>query len=132
MTGKSNLSELIRGMRPVLHPGEFIFTSQLSLENIPLESMVAQFREKEGITVIMEKSVADDLDLSYDYVASWITLKIHSSLDAVGFTAIFSSELAKHSISCNVVAAYYHDHIFVNKKQGERAVQVLTQLAKNY
>lgn len=132
MAEERNLKELIRNMQPKLHPGEFVFTSQSTLATIPPEAIIGQFTEKEGITIIMEQSKADDLGLSYNYVASWITLTVHSSLDVVGLTAAFSTELAEHGISCNVVAAYYHDHIFVAKENSERALRVLTELAENY
>jgi len=55
---------------------------------------------------------------------------VHSALDAVGLTAAFSNALSSAGISCNVVAAYYHDHIFVDKKDAERAMEVLLDLTK--
>ncbi|MEP0213290.1 MAG: ACT domain-containing protein, partial [Cellulophaga sp.] len=45
-------------------------------------------------------------------------------------TAAFSTELTKHNISCNVIAAYYHDHIFVDKNDTKKAISVLKELAE--
>jgi hypothetical protein len=73
--------------------------------------------------------MADTHALSYSYVSSWITLQVHSSLEAVGLTAAFSTALGKEGISANVIAGYYHDHIFVGTKEGPRAVRVLQELA---
>ena len=58
-------------------------------------------------------------------IMSWITLSVHSSLEAVGLTAAFSKALSDKGISCNVVAAFYHDHIFFSKKDTEKAMQIL-------
>jgi hypothetical protein len=58
-----------------------------------------------------------------------ITLKVHSSLEAVGLTAAFSRALTEAGISANVVAAYYHDHIFVPATDAERAIEALRQLS---
>ena len=103
MTGIKELQQLIHGMTPVLNKGEYVFVSVQDISQIEREKTICEFREKEGITVVLSKSYADELKLTYDFVASWITLEIHSSLEAVGLTAAFSAELAKINISCNIV-----------------------------
>ncbi|WP_410505617.1 ACT domain-containing protein [Mucilaginibacter sp. SG538B] len=79
---------------------------------------------------MLKKETDDKLNLEYSYIAAWITLTIHSSLEAPGLTAAFATALANENISCNVVAAYYHDHIFVAKKDAERAMLTLRKLAE--
>ena len=53
-----------------------------------------------------------------DVLFKLITLTVHSSLKSVGLTAAVTSKLAEYEISANVVAAYYHDHIFVPYEKG--------------
>lgn len=130
MSGETNLAVLIKNMTPKLNEGLFVFTSLKDVSLVERKDTICEFREEEGVTVVLEKEKADTLGLKYEYVASWITLKIHSSLDAVGLTALFSSELTKHNISCNVIAGYHHDHIFVNNKDANRAFSVLSDLSK--
>ena len=123
---------MIKGMTPKLNEGEFVIVTLPNVDHISRADTICEFKEEEGVTVIIAKQKADALQLPYEYIASWITLEIHSSLEGVGLTALFSSELAKNNISCNVVAAYYHDHIFVDHKVGEKAVNVLKTLSENY
>ena len=131
MTAETNIDKLISGMTPKLNEGAYVFVSVTDVTKIDRQDTIFEFKEEEGVTVILEKSKADALNLQYNYIAAWITLKIHSSLEAVGLTAAFSNELAKHNISSNVVAGYYHDHIFVDRRDAEKAVIVLKNLAKN-
>lgn len=117
-------------MRPVLHDGQYVFCVMDNPPGISTNDIVMMFKEKEGYTIIVERNIADHLGLSYSGVFSWISLTVHSSLEAVGLTAAFSSALADARISCNVVAGYYHDHIFVPVFDKDRALQVLFRLSE--
>lgn len=117
-------------MRPKLNAGDYVFCTITALEGIDTKEIIGLFKEDEGWTVIVNKELADKLNLSYSYIAAWITLTIHSSLEAVGLTAAFATALGNEGISCNVMAAYYHDHIFVAKQDAEKAIDVLTNLSK--
>ncbi len=129
MKGETNLEKLIEKMSPELHPGEYVFVSVPDHTPFLHASPLGFFREKEGSTMILKREKADALGLPYDFAAAWITLNVHSDLSAVGLTAAFSSELAKQGISCNVVAGYYHDHLFVSGEDGQRALETLMSMA---
>lgn len=131
MTDKKDISLLQKELTPILNPGEFVFVTTKDSSIVNNGVAIGHFKEKEGFTLILERRKARELGLSYDYIASWTTLSVHSSLEAVGLTALFSTELAKHEISCNVIAGYYHNRIFVGKKDAYRAMAVLSNLADN-
>jgi hypothetical protein len=130
MSGEINLEVLLKTMKPEHNPGDFVFCKIGSLDGIDLNEIEMTFKEKEGITIIAKKEVADKLNLEYTFIASWITLTVHSSLEAVGLTAAFAKALAVDGISCNVVAAFYHDHIFVNKKHTTKAMKILNRFSE--
>ncbi|AXT20838.1 ACT domain-containing protein [Flavobacteriaceae bacterium AU392] len=132
MKRELNLKMMIKSMKPKLNRGTYIFTTLKTIDHIDRSDIICEFKEEEGITLIIQKEKADELNLKYEFVASWITLTVHSSLNAIGLTAEFSRELTKHQISCNVIAGYYHDHIFVNVKDKNKAIEVLENLSKNY
>jgi uncharacterized protein len=131
MAGETNLQLLLNNMQPQLNKGEYIFATVEDIALFDTTKMISLFKEQEGYTIIAEKKIADEWKLKYSYVAAWITLTVHSSLEAVGLTAAFSKALGDAGISCNVVAAYYHDHIFVDVKDAEKAMEVLNDLAAN-
>jgi len=131
MSGEKSIEKLLRGMSPELNDGEYVFCTISNASLIKDEVVLGSFYEKEGVTVILEKARADALGLQYEYIAAWITLTIHSALDAVGLTAAFATALSGAGISCNVIAAYYHDHIFVAKNDAEKAMKVLSTLAQS-
>ena len=132
MSPENNLEKLVKGMTPKLNEGEYVFAVIDDLKSIDINDAICMFKEAEGITVVIERNRADKIGLSYQFISNWISLMIHSSLNSIGLTAVFSSELAKNNISCNVIAGVYHDHIFVAIKDSKLAMEVLDNLSKSY
>lgn len=128
--GLTNLDQLIANMEPVLNEGEYVFTTVADVSNIPRSVPICEVKEKEGTTLVLSKKDAERLGVSFEFVAAWITLNVHSSLEAVGLTAAFATALGKEGISCNVIAGYYHDHIFVDTKDKAQAMEVLWGMTK--
>ncbi len=129
MKAETNLQQLLRTMQPILNKGEYVFCELKTLANVDLQDVLFFFREDEGSTILVTKAYADKNQFAYEYVTAWITLNVYSSLQAVGLTAAFSTALASSNISCNVVAAYNHDHIFVALNDGANAMEILKKLA---
>ena len=130
MAGETDLQKLLQSMQPELNEGEYVFCTVASLQHASALNPVCIFQEKEAVTIIVSKQQADEASLPYTVLCAWITLTVHSSLEAVGLTAAVAKALTEANISCNVVAAYYHDHIFVPVKDAKRALLVLTQLTQ--
>ncbi|HCH5915176.1 ACT domain-containing protein [Vibrio parahaemolyticus] len=130
MSGITDLDELLRSMSPKLAELEFVFCTVSGVLTDYVElNPVATFIESEGLTLVLEKSAAEKAGLSFNGTYSQITLTVHSSLEAVGLTAAVASKLASKGISANVIAAYYHDHIFVQSGKAEAAVSALEEFS---
>ena len=114
-----------------LNKGEYVYCSVNDLNNTNNIDIICSFKESEGYSIIISKEEAIKNNLSFYFVSAWITLEINSSLDSLGLTSAFSKELTKARISCNVVAAYFHDHIFVPYEKKEKAMKILIELFKS-
>ncbi len=127
MSGIKDLEVLLSNIEPVLDQRNFVFCTfpDFDWDKIHELKPIGFFHEKEGITLIISQENAINKDIDYESVYRLISLNVHSSLDAVGLTAAFSAKLAEKNISANVVAAYYHDHIFVPE---EHAIQALNAI----
>jgi len=129
--GITDLKLLLSGMKPNLVEGEFVYC------NVPASTFadlvhlepVGLFREREGVTLILPLETARQAGFPAAPAMRMITLDIHSSLEAVGLTAAFATALGNEGISANVVAAYYHDHIFVSVGDADRAMAALQALS---
>ena len=88
MAGETALATLLRSMSPQLNAGDYVFCT-LADNRLPDCEVIGSFREQEGLTVIVERQQAEQAGLAFEYVAAWITLNVHSALEAVGLTAAF-------------------------------------------
>ncbi|MEZ9654790.1 ACT domain-containing protein [Vibrio splendidus] len=131
MTAITDLDVLLKSMSPELIEGNYVFcTVDGALTDYVQLNPISTFREKEGLTLVLEEDVATRALLDFDGIFSLITLSVHSSLEAVGLTAAFATKLGSYGISANVIAGYYHDHIFVQKEKADEAISALREFSK--
>ena len=130
MAGIVELNELLQSMKPVMQNGEYVFcTVEGNCADYLHLNPLGYFAESEGLTMILSVEAAEKARLPYAGTFKQITLTVHSSLDAVGLTAAVATKLASSGISANVVAAYYHDHIFVHSERANEALLKLQEFS---
>ncbi len=126
-----DLNLLLQTLEPALNTGVYVYCSVPLNTNLGAIVPLATFREAEGLTVVVEESVATAANFTVLFRAAWITLTVQSDMQAVGLTAAVAGALSEADISCNVIAAAFHDHIFVPVDKAEVAMAVLVELQKN-
>ena len=127
MSGERDLTRLLAGMAPELDAERWRFCRAPA----PVDGALATFREAEGWTLLLRDG--DELPTGAAIAPgryARITLTIHSSLEAVGLIAAVSATLASAGISCNVISAFHHDHLFVLEDRAEEALERLRRLAR--
>ncbi len=130
MAGIIGLDEILSTLEPQLMDGEFVFCTFKDAVYGDYAGLnpLCSYREAEGLTLIIERDIADNADIQYTSIYKLLTLKVHSSLDAVGLTAAVTTTLSNHNISGNVVAAYFRDHVFVPSDKAFEAIEVLKNI----
>ncbi|MDQ7048850.1 MAG: ACT domain-containing protein [Enterobacterales bacterium] len=129
MTGETNLNKLLASLSPKLDPTEYVFCSvKGELAEFIHCSPLATFTEDEGLTLVITRQTAEQNGLNFESHFKRISLMVHSSLNAVGLTAAVSAQLTKQGISANIIAGYYHDHIFVQAAKADPALEALRNM----
>lgn len=125
----SDLPTLLRELRPTLRKGTYAFCSLPEGAKIDSESVIATFREEEGLSVVLTEELALKAGLSPLFRAEWISLGVCSDLASVGLISAVSRALEQAGIPCNVIAGAFHDHLFVPKGSGKAALKALNALS---
>src|SRR3954463_4134328 len=130
MTGHMDLQTILSTLEPSLSETEFAFgTIPDRGECVEIEGIIATFLEEEGLSVVAPAEALARAGIPHSAGWAKISLKVHSSLSSIGLTAALASALAGKGVSANVVAAYYHDHLFVTWAKREQALAILSALA---
>ena len=131
MTGETELQILLSHLNPILQPATYVFCTLPDSDYGVLAylSPLGCFQENEGLTLILDQEKAEIAGLEYQDVFRCISLSVHSSLNAVGLTAAVSAALASNGICANMVAAYFHDHVFVPEDRADDALRLLKRFS---
>jgi len=125
--GLTDLRALLAALDPELDPvpKRFLHASHEKARERMADALM-MFREAEGTTLIVD---VDEDNLGNERML-WarITLRVQSSLTAVGLMAAVSAALAKRGIPCNPVSAFLHDHLFVPWERRDDALDALSHL----
>ncbi|MGB4405982.1 MAG: ACT domain-containing protein [Sphaerochaeta sp.] len=124
--GETDLRKMLANLQPILSEERYVYCF-LDYQHTSDFPVWASICEQEGRTLIMAQEEADRQGLPYEGIWSRITLSVHSSLQAVGLTAHVSTLLADAGISANMVAGYYHDHVFVQAELATLACDLLQE-----
>jgi hypothetical protein len=107
-------------------PGVFTYVSIEGPTTDLLAAAHAIVVEGGQTTLVLPLDSARRADLPIEVELAWLTLDVHSSLEAVGLTAAVSARLAALGIACNVVAGYHHDHLLVPVGRADQAIDALS------
>lgn len=127
------LQDLIRQLSPKLDAESYVYCTVPKARYGELEHLrpIVSIAELEGLTLVIPLEQAQAEGLDYYRVFRRITLEGHSSLEALGLTSVVTSLLAERGITTNVIAGFYHDHIFVPNDRTDEALRALKELAEN-
>ncbi|HMS95628.1 MAG TPA: ACT domain-containing protein [Tabrizicola sp.] len=121
-----DLAVLLRTMQPQLFPEPYGI-GVCPGGALPF-ACFATVAETEGLTVVAPLADVQAAGIASDRWAR-ISLTVHSDLAAVGLTAALAEALGRAGISCNVIAGFHHDHLFVPWDQREAALHALSELS---
>lgn len=126
MAGETDLQQMLSTIAVDQQPGTFCFVTDDSDKLV--EQAYATVREPEGLSLVVPIEVAREHGFTPEFQASWLTLRVHSALEAVGLTAAFSKALGEASIPCNVIAGAHHDHVLVPVDRTAGAIAAIEAL----
>lgn len=128
MSGFTDLQETLNSIKVSCDNVAYGFASIPDDSGISRDEVLATFHENGRLAIIAPKAYLVSKSIEHEGPYAKLTIDVHTSLELVGLTAIMATKLAEHGISANVVAAFYHDHVFVQYELREKAIKLLEGL----
>lgn len=128
MSGLTDLQQTLASLKVLCDDVPYGFASVALDADIDRDTVLATFHENGRLAIIAPQEYLISKGIEQEGPYAKLTIDVHTSLELVGLTAVMATKLAKHGISANVVAAFYHDHVFVQYELRERAAQLLESL----
>lgn len=132
MAGEMDLHVMLSTLSVARRPGVYTVVSVANREVLLGDGVEALIGEAEGTTVVLTHEESLRRGLNGEFQAAWLTLEVHSSLDAVGLTAAVSTALAADGIPCNILAGFHHDHLLVPVEKADQALERLAALRSEH
>lgn len=127
VSGETDLDTMLAHLTVTVRPGRYTLVQVDGSEALG-DGVEAVLREDEGTTAVATVEAAAREGWAVEFEAAWLTLDVHSSLEAVGLTAAVATALATEGIPCNVLAGYLHDHLLVPVERADDALACLARL----
>lgn len=128
MFGHIDLSEVLKSLQVSCDNVEYGFASLKNKITFIDAEVLGTFKENEGLTIIASKDYFIRNKIKYQGSYAKLTIDVHTSLELIGLTPVLAGKLADNKISANVIAAYFHDHIFVQYESRQKAIDALYAL----
>ena len=128
MTGETQLPNILAALDVDVRPGTYVVLTRPAPDAAVDAVAEARILEAEGITYVVPEAFARAQGETPDFVAAWLSLRVHSALDAVGLTVAVAGVLAARGIACNVLAGHFHDHLLVPAARRDDALVALRSL----
>lgn len=130
MNGNTDLAKVLRSISVDTDSIAYGFASLESDSVLLTNEILCMYRENEGLTVVADTNYLRDNLIDFEGPFAKLTIEVHTSLELVGLTAALAKALTESGISANVIAAYYHDHIFVPFDKQNEAIEALMNLRR--
>src|SRR5665213_1409247 len=128
MSGITDLKETLDSIKVICDNIEYGFASLEDESIIDRDKVLATLHEDGRLAVIAPLPYLKEKGIDAEGPYAKLTIDVHTSLELVGLTAIMATKLSENGISANVVAAFYHDHVFVQYNLKDKAIQLLESL----